>query len=52
MGSLASVCNLVKKTDCNTKLIKIGKKPIDHDNNKYIATPEFNNLNASVLNPR
>ena len=52
MISLASVCSLVKKTDYNTKLIKTGKKPTEHNNDKYIATPEFNNLTTSVLNLR
>ena len=34
----------LKKTDYNTKTNEIEKKIIDHDHNKYITTPEFNQL--------
>ena len=41
-----NISNLVKKTDCNTKVNKIEKKIIDHDQDKYITTPEFTKLTA------
>ena len=34
----------LKKTNYNTKTNEIEKKIIDHDHNKYITTPEFNQL--------
>ena len=37
---------LVKKADCDTKIVEIEKKR-DHDhNNKYMTTQQFNNLTA------
>ena len=41
---------LVKKTDSNTKITDIEKKLTDHNHDKYITTPEFNNLAADVFN--
>ena len=35
---------MVKKTDYNTKISEIEKKPTDHNHDKYITTPEFNKL--------
>ena len=35
-----------KKTDYDTKANEIEKKITDHKHDKYIATPEFNNLTA------
>ena len=45
-NKMPNVSNLVKKTDYNTKIIEIEKKISDHGLDKYIATPEFNNLTA------
>ena len=40
-------CNLVKKSDYDTKISETEKKLADHDhNNKYITTQEFNKLTA------
>ena len=44
-----NVSNLVKKTDYNTKISEIKKKVSDHNHDKYITTPEFNNLAAGVF---
>ena len=38
--------------DYNTKIINIEQKVTDHDHEKYITTPEFNNLAARVFNAR
>ena len=43
---------LVKKTDYNTKISELEKKLTDHNHDKYITTPEFNTLAASVFNAR
>ena len=43
---------LVKKTDYNTKICEIEKKITDHNQDKYIITPEFNNLAAGVFSAR
>ena len=51
-NKIPNVSNLVKKTDYNTKIIEIEKKISDHGLNKYIATPEFNNLTAENLDAR
>ena len=42
----------LKKTDYNTKITEIEKKLTDYDHNKYITTPEFNAVAASVFNAR
>ena len=39
----------MKKTDYSTKIIEIEKKVSDHNHDKYITTPEFNNLAAGVF---
>ena len=39
---ISSVSNLVKKTDCNTKVDEIEWKITDYNHNKCITTPEFN----------
>ena len=41
------VSSLVKKTNCNTKFSEL-----DHNHEKYITTPEFNTLAASVFDAR
>ena len=44
--------SLVKKTDYSTKISEIEKKITDHNHDKYITTPKFNTLVASVFNAR
>ena len=44
--------SLVKKTDYYTKISELEKKLTDHNHDKYITTPEFNTLAASVFNAR
>ena len=44
--------SLVRKTDYDTKISDIDKKVTDHDHDKYLTTPEFNTLAASVFNAR
>ena len=39
-----------KKKDSGKKITEIEKKLTDHNHGKYITTPEFNNLAASVFN--
>ena len=46
------VSSFVKKTNYGTKLSELEKKLTDHNHNKYITTPEFHTLAASVFNPR
>ena len=48
---MPNVSNLVKKTDCNTKINEIKKKTTDHDHDKYINIPEFNKLTAENFAP-
>ena len=42
----------LKKADCKTIINEIGKKITDHDHDKYITTPKFNNLTAENFAPR
>ena len=51
-NKIPSVSSLVKKTDYNTKISELEKKLTDHNHDKYITTPEFNTLAASVFNAR
>ena len=51
-NKIPSVSNLVKKTDYNTKVTEIENKLNNHNHDKYITTPEFNTLAASVFNAR
>ena len=52
-SALTAVENsLVKKTNYNTKISEIEKKTTDHNHDKYITTPEFNTMAASVFNAR
>ena len=46
------LAGLVKKTDYDRKINEIEKKLTDHNHDKYITTPEFNTLGASVFNAR
>ena len=44
---IASVNNLVKKIDYNTKVCEIENKfTTDHDHDKYTTTQEFNKLTS------
>ena len=43
-NKIPSVSNLVKKTDYDTKVNELEKKITDHKHDKYITTPEFNEL--------
>ena len=45
-NKIPDVSSLVNKTDYNTKISKIETKLTDHNDDKYIATPEFNKLTA------
>ena len=49
-NKIPNVSCLVKKTDYNTKISEIKKIITDHD--KYITTPEFNNLAAGAFSAR
>ena len=51
-NKIPSVSNLVKKTNCDTKISELEKKLTDHNHDKYITTPGFNSLAASVFNAR
>ena len=51
-NKMLDVSSLVKKTDYNIKITEIEKKVTDHNHDKYITTPEFNTLSASVFNIR
>ena len=44
VNAIQSTCvsKLVKKADCDTKIVEIEKKILDHDN--YITTEDFNKL--------
>ena len=51
-SKVPDISSLVQKTDYNTKITEIEKKLIDHNHDKYIATPELNTGAAYVLNAR
>ena len=42
----------MKKTNYDTKISEIEKKVSNHNHDKYIITPEFNNLAARVFTAR
>ena len=47
------ISSLVKiKTDYNTNITEIEKKFTDHDHDKNVTNPEFNNLTARVFTER
>ena len=48
-NEIPSVSNLVKKTDYNTKIIETKKKITDHNHDKHITTPEFNNFTTETF---
>ena len=49
---MPDVRSLVKKTDYDTKISDIDTKIIDHNDDKYITTSEFNKLTADNFNAR
>ena len=51
-NKIPSINGLVKKTDCNTKITDIENILNNHNHDKYVATPEFNTLDANVFNAR
>ena len=51
-NKLPTVNSLVKKTGYNTKISELEKKLTDHNHDKYITTPELNNLAANVFNAK
>ena len=51
-NKIPNISSLVKKTDYNTKITEIEKKLTDHNHDKYITTPELNNLAANVFNAK
>ena len=51
-NKIPGVSSLVKKTDYETKISEIEKKVSDHNHDKYITTPGFNNLAAGVFTAR
>ena len=52
-NKIPSVSSLVKKkTDYDTKITEMEKKLTNHNHDKYITTPEFNNLAADDFNAR
>ena len=51
-NKIPDVSNLVQKTDYNTKVTEIGNKLNNHNDDKYIDTPEFNKLAGDVFNAR
>ena len=46
------VISLVKKSDYEIKISEVEKKVSDHNQDKYITIPEFNNLAAEVFTAR
>ena len=51
-NKIPDVSNLVKKTDYNSKITDTENKLNNHSHDKYITTPEFNNLAADVFNAK
>ena len=51
-NKIPDVSSLTKKTDYNTKISEIENKVNNHNHDKYITTPEFNNLAADVFKAR
>ena len=43
---------MVKKVNYDTKITEIEQKLTEHDHDKYITTPETNNLAAAVFDTR
>ena len=51
-NKIPSVNSLIKKNRHDAKITESEKKLNDHDHGKYITTPEFNTLAASVFHAR
>ena len=51
-NKISSDSNLVNKTDYNTKVSEIENKLSNHNHDKYITTPEFNELATDVFDAR
>ena len=51
-NKIPDLISLVKKPDYNTKFSEIENKVRDNNHDKYITTPEFNNLAAGVFTAR
>ena len=51
-NKIPDASSLVKRTDYDTEISEIENKVSDHSHDKYITTPEFNNLAARVFNAR
>ena len=51
-NKVPTVSSLVKKINYDTKISELGKNLTDHDHDKYITTPGFNTLAASVFDAK
>ena len=51
-NKIPDVSSLVKRTDYDTKISEIERKIADHNHDKYVTTPELNNLAAGVFTAR
>ena len=51
-NKIPNISNLIETTDYDTNITEIEKKLTDHNHDKYVTTPEFNTLDASVFNAR
>ena len=51
-NKILDVSSLIKKTDYNAKISEIENKVNDHNDDKYITTPEFNTMAADVFKAR
>ena len=51
-NKVPTVSSLVKKINYDTKISELGKNLTDHDHDKYITTPGFNTLAASVFDTK
>ena len=51
-NKIPNVSNLVKKTYYNSKISEIENEVNNHNDGKYITTPEFNNLAARAFTAR
>ena len=51
-NKMPNVSSLVKITNYETKISELEKKLTDHNQDKYITTPELNALAADVFNAR
>ena len=49
-NKISSVSSLVKETDYNTKITEIENKFNNHNHDRYITIPQFNNLADDVFN--